>query len=228
MTPNSALVHYNHSCTRDKQLLSETKRILLFFYGNPWWWFCKLGAIPKNCEVFISLLPLESSYSAIPLLCSSGIPAYAPLHSATCLWSECMTCWRSFSILSSCRAISVFLCIRYIFPPQSPPAHPTYTPPPPKPLAVISPSIVPVTAEHTSYACLFRAEEIITTSQQGSYRHQYVWCSCDTMCGTHADALCYELYSRISHSAMEHYCWQFPYFIWKFQFPECPCWRIFR
>lgn len=44
-------------------------------------------------------------------------PAYAPLHSETCLRSECMACWRSFSFLSSCRAISVVLCIPYIFPP---------------------------------------------------------------------------------------------------------------
>lgn len=42
-----------------------------------------------------------------------------------------------------------------------------------EPLAVINLSIVILTAEHARYACLFRVEELITTFQQGPYRHEY-------------------------------------------------------
>lgn len=96
---------------------------------------------------------------------------------------------------------------------------------PPEPLAVINPSIVPVTAEHAGYACLFKAGELITTSLQGPYRQQYMWCACDTMSEIHANALRHELYCWISHCAMQHlhYCWQLPYFIWKPPFTQDQC-----
>lgn len=56
----------------------------------------------------------------------------------------------------------------------NPPVPPAPSVSPPKPLAVIKPSIVTVTAEHASYACLFRVEELITTSQYGPYRQQNI------------------------------------------------------
>lgn len=78
-----------------------------------------------------------------------------------------------FLFLSSSRAISVFLSLYTTSPPS--PVTLALTPPPiSKPLAVINPSIVTVTAEHASYACLFRVEELITASQQGPYRQQYM------------------------------------------------------
>ncbi len=87
-----------------------------------------------------------------------------------------MNAWQNgsdFSFLSRSCAISVSLCTQYFLPPQSP-LRILLTLSPPKPLAVINPSIVTVTAEHASYACLFRVEELITTSQQGPYRQQYM------------------------------------------------------
>lgn len=80
----------------------------------------------------------------------------------------------SISLMLSCY-LSVSLYT--VFPPsQISPVHPAHTlpPPTPKPLAVIKPSIVTVAAEHASYACLSRVEELIMTSQQGPYRQQYI------------------------------------------------------
>lgn len=115
----------------------------------------------------------------------------------------------SCSSLLLSQFLSVSLCI--VFPPSLPnlqstprshsPPH-RYHPPPlppttPKPLAVINPSIVTVTAEHASYACLSRVEELITTSQKGPYRGPYMWCACDTISEIHADAPCHELHCWI-------------------------------
>lgn len=79
--------------------------------------------------------------------------------------------------------LSLSLCGSICSPvhPLSVAPHPPPTPPSPKPLAVINPSIVTVTAEHASYSCLFRVEELITTSQRGPYRQQCMWCACDTV-----------------------------------------------
>lgn len=154
--------------------------------------------------------------------CSGVIPAYTPLHSETRLCYECMaSCRRFFFYFSAALVLSRSLFVHSVFSlPDLPGASRSRSLSlclPPEPLAVINPSIVPVTAEHASYACLFRVEELITTSQQGSYRQQYMWCACDTMSEIHANALCYELYCWISHCAMQHshYCWQSPYFMWK-------------
>lgn len=138
-----------------------------------------------------------------------------------------MNAWQAggdFLFLSCSHAILVSLCIQYILlsPPISP-VHPTHTLSP-KPLAVINPSIVTVTAEHASYACLFGVEELITSSQQGPYRQQYMWCACDTMSKIHANAHCYELYCWMiwQHT---HYCRRTPYFTWKPPFYTEPCYR---
>lgn len=155
--------------------------------------------------------------------CSGVIPAYTPLHSETRLCYECMASCRRFFFISLLLSCYLGLSLYTVFSPSLISlAHPAHALSlslclPPEPLAVINPSIVPVTAEHASYACLFRVEELITTSQQGSYRQQYMWCACDTMSEIHANALCYELYCWISHCAMQHshYCWQSPYFMWK-------------
>lgn len=82
---------------------------------------------------------------------------------------------------------------------------------------MINPSIVPVTAEHASSACLFRVEELITASQQGAYRQQYMWCVYVTRSEIHANARGYELYRQISRCATQssHYCRQSEFVTWK-------------
>lgn len=104
---------------------------------------------------------------------------------------ECIASWRRFFYFSS----AIVLWIRYFFPISS-----VYHAFSPLPLAVINPSIVPLTAEHASYACLFRAEELIMTSQQGPYRRQYMWRACDTMGENHAKDRGYELYCCGTHN----------------------------
>ena len=167
-----------------------------------------------------------------PASCSSVIPLDTPLHAETWLGYECMTGWRRFfffffffiSLVLS-RYLSLSLYTVYNTSSLISPVHPAHTLSP-KPLAVINPSIVTVTAEHASYACLFGVEELITSSQQGPYRQQYMWCACDTMSKIHANAPCYELHCWM--------VWQHTHIIageprisrWNLHFTQEPCYGL--
>lgn len=138
-------------------------------------------------------------------MCSASFGGVIPAdtHAETCLSCGCVESWRRFLFFSGSLAIFVSLCIQHFLYFQSPQrlhSHSLL----PEPLAAINSSIVTVTAEHMSYACLFRVEDLIMTSQLGPCRQQYIWCTCDIISEMHANAL-YDLYSWIlpfvAHSA---------------------------
>lgn len=108
--------------------------------------------------------------------CSSVIPADTLRHAETCLGYACMAGWRRF-VISFMHSYYLSISFCRVLPPSTPfllCASRSLIPPTPtlKPLAVINPSFVILTAEHKSYASLFRVEELIMAPQHEAYRPQ--------------------------------------------------------